>query len=98
MTDVRLLRRIVRDNRVRGYSPEHTLKWWENVRNGEEKYVFPFQDSANVIFNSSLAYELGVLKKINMCGFMLFMSCFYVIYVIHEKFGLDIIKMRQNFE
>ena len=62
MTDVRLLRRIVRDNRVRGYSPEHTLKWWENVRNGEEKYVFPFQDSANVIFNSSLAYELGVLK------------------------------------
>ena len=62
MTDIRLLRRIVRDNRVRGYSPEHTLKWWENVRIGEEKYVFPYQDSANVIFNSSLAYELGVIK------------------------------------
>ncbi len=62
MTDVRLLRRMVRDNRVRGYSPEHTLKWWDNVRNGEEKYVFPYQDSANVIFNSSLSYELGVLK------------------------------------
>lgn len=62
MTDIRLLRRIVRDNRVRGYSPEHTLKWWDNVRIGEEKYVFPFQDSANVIFNSSLAYELGVMK------------------------------------
>lgn len=62
MTDIRLLRRIVRDNRVRGYSPEHTLKWWDNVRIGEEKYVFPFQDSANVIFNSSLAYELGVIK------------------------------------
>lgn len=62
MTDVRLLRRMVRDNRVRGYSPEHTLTWWKNVRNGEEKYVFPYQDRANVIFNSSLAYELGVLK------------------------------------
>lgn len=62
MTDIRLLRRIVRDNRVRGYSPEHTLKWWDNVRIGEEKYVFPFQDSADVIFNTSLAYELGVLK------------------------------------
>lgn len=62
MTDIRLIRRIVRDNRVRGYSPEHTLKWWDNVRIGEEKYVFPFQDSANVIFNSSLAYELGVMK------------------------------------
>lgn len=62
MTDIRLLRRIVRDNRVRGYSPEHTLKWWDNVRVGEEKYVFPYQDSADVIFNSSLAYELGVIK------------------------------------
>ena len=62
ITDIRLLRRIVRDNRTRGYKPEHTLAWWDNVRTGEEKYVFPFQDSADVIFNSSLAYELGVIK------------------------------------
>lgn len=62
ITDIRLLRRIVRDSRIRGYKPEHTLAWWDNVRNGEEKYVFPFQDSADVIFNSSLAYELAVIK------------------------------------
>ena len=62
MTDLRLLRRIVRDNRTRGYSPSHTLSTWNSVRIGEEKYVFPFQDNANVIFNSSLAYELGTLK------------------------------------
>lgn len=62
ITDIRLLRRIVRDNRTRGYKPEQTLKWWETVRVGEEKYVFPFQDDADVIFNSSLAYELGVMK------------------------------------
>lgn len=62
ITDIRLLRRIVRDNRTRGYSPEHTLKWWDNVRIGEEKYVFPFQDDADVIFNSFLVYELGVIK------------------------------------
>ena len=62
MTDIRLLRRMVRDNRTRGYSPEHTLSTWESVRKGEEKYVFPFQDGADVIFNSILAYEIGVLK------------------------------------
>ena len=62
MTDIRLLRRIVRDNRVRGYNPSHTLNKWTEVRKGEEKYVFPYQDSADVIFNSSLVYELGVLK------------------------------------
>ena len=62
MTDIRLLRRMVRDNRTRGYSPEHTLSTWETVRKGEEKYVFPFQDEADTIFNSILAYELGVLK------------------------------------
>lgn len=62
MTDIRLLRRIVRDNRTRGYSPSRTLNSWASVREGEEKYVFPYQDNANVIFNSSLAYELGVLK------------------------------------
>ena len=62
MTDLRLLRRIVRDNRTRGYEPSKTLNSWQNVREGEEKYVFPYQDNANVIFNSSLAYELGTLK------------------------------------
>ena len=62
MTDLRLIRRIVRDNRTRGYSPSKTLNSWADVRKGEEKYVFPYQDNADVIFNSSLAYELGVLK------------------------------------
>lgn len=62
LTDIRLLRRMVRDNRTRGYSPSQTLASWEEVRNGEEKYVFPYQDSADVIFNTFLAYELAVLK------------------------------------
>lgn len=61
-TDNRLLRRIVRDNRTRGYSASETLASWQRVREGEEKYVFPFQDEADVIFNTSLIYELGVLK------------------------------------
>ena len=62
LTDIRLLRRMVRDYRTRGYSPSKTLATWDDVRKGEEKYVFPYQDDANVIFNSFLAYELGVLK------------------------------------
>lgn len=61
-TDNRLLRRIVRDNRTRGYSASETLSNWSRVREGEEMYVFPFQDEADVIFNTSLIYELGVLK------------------------------------
>lgn len=61
-TDNRLLRRIVRDNRTRGYSASDTLSSWRSVREGEEKYVFPFQDSADVVFNTSLSYELNVLK------------------------------------
>lgn len=61
-TDNRLLRRIVRDNRTRGYTAEDTLKTWNNVRVGEEKYVFSFQDEADAILNTSLIYELGVLK------------------------------------
>ena len=63
MTDLRLLRRMVRDNRTRGYNPSKTLNAWKDVRDGEEKYVFPFQDSADVMFNTSLAYELAVLKS-----------------------------------
>ena len=62
MTDLRLLRRMVRDNRTRGYSPSKTLETWPDVRNGEEKYVFPYQDNANAMFNTSLAYELAVIK------------------------------------
>ncbi len=62
MTDIRLLRRMIRDNRTRGYNPSHTLHNWDSVRLGEEKYVFPFQDTADVVFNTSLAYELSVLK------------------------------------
>lgn len=62
LTDIRLLRRMVRDYYTRGHSPSKTLASWTDVRKGEEKYVFPYQDEANVIFNSFLAYELGVLK------------------------------------
>ena len=53
---------MVRDNRTRGYSSSHTLSTWSEVRSGEEKYVFPYQDSADVIFNTFLAYELPVMK------------------------------------
>ncbi len=61
-SDNRLLRRIVRDNRTRGHKVETTLSAWSNVRLGEEKYIFPYQDEANVTFNTALIYELGVLK------------------------------------
>lgn len=62
-TDCRLLRRIVRDHRYRGYSADETLKRWRDVREGEAKNIFPFQENADYLFNSSLTYELGVLKK-----------------------------------
>ncbi len=61
-TDNRMLRRIIRDNRTRNNNVEHTLKSWDNVRRGEEKYIFPFQDEADFTFNSALIYEIGVLK------------------------------------
>ncbi len=61
-SDVRLLRRIVRDNRTRGYSALETIKRWKTVRDGENKYIFPFQDDVDYVFNSSLIYEIGVLK------------------------------------
>ncbi len=61
-TDNRLLRRIIRDRRTRGYSVETTLEKWPSVRRGEEKYIFPVQDEADFIFNSALIYEIGVLK------------------------------------
>ena len=61
-TDSRLIRRIVRDHRVRGYSALETLGRWRSVRRGEERNIFPFQENADVMFNSSLVYELAVLK------------------------------------
>jgi len=61
-TDNRLLRRIVRDNRTRGHDVTATLEQWPKVREGEEKYIFPYQDEADCVFNSAFIYELGVLK------------------------------------
>ena len=61
-TDARLLRRIERDARTRGYSAQATIKMWPSVRRGEEENIFPFQDSADVIFNSALIYETALLK------------------------------------
>ena len=61
-SDVRLLRRIVRDNRVRGYSAEDTIKSWQTVREGETKNIFPYQNNVDFVFNSSFLYEIGVLK------------------------------------
>ena len=58
----RLLRRIVRDNKTRGHSVKKTLDSWAEVRTGEEKYIFPYQDNADYVFNSGLLYEIGVLK------------------------------------
>ena len=61
-TDVRLLRRIVRDKQFRGYMPETTLALWPNVRRGEEKYIFAYQENADSMFNTALHYELPILK------------------------------------
>jgi uridine kinase len=61
-TDTRLLRRIVRDATYRGYSANDTIKRWESVRRGEKRWIFPFQEHADVMFNSALVYELAVLK------------------------------------
>ncbi|MGB7095240.1 MAG: nucleoside kinase [Anaerolineales bacterium] len=63
-TDTRLLRRIVRDARERGYSALETINRWESVRRGEKRYIFPYQENADIMFNSALAYELPVLKSL----------------------------------
>ena len=63
-TDTRLIRRIVRDYQFRGYSAIHTLKTWHKVVQGEEKNIFPFQEEADTIFNTSLIYEINALKYI----------------------------------
>lgn len=60
---LRLLRRIVRDYETRGATVSHTLSMWDSVRRGEGRWIFPYQENADVIFNSSLLYELAVLKK-----------------------------------
>ena len=62
-TDNRLLRRILRDYKYRGYSAEATIARWPSVRKGEEKWIFPYQENADVMFNSALLYELAVLKS-----------------------------------
>ncbi len=61
-TDGRFLRRIVRDARTRGSSAQRTIRMWESVRRGEEKNIFPYQEEADIMFNSALVYELAVLK------------------------------------
>jgi len=63
-TDTRLVRRIVRDARERGYSARDTIQRWESVRRGEKRYIFPYQENADVMFNSALAYELSALKPL----------------------------------
>ncbi len=60
---LRLLRRIVRDYETRGASVQHTISMWDSVRRGEARWIFPYQENADVIFNSSTLYELAVLKK-----------------------------------
>lgn len=62
-TDLRLLRRIVRDARARGTTAENTIAMWQSVRRGEENNIFPYQEQADAVFNSSLIYELSVLKQ-----------------------------------
>jgi uridine kinase len=61
-TDTRLIRRMARDSKFRGYTAENTISTWDNVNRGEEKNIFPYQEQADSIFNTSLIYELGVLK------------------------------------
>ena len=62
-TDNRLLRRMIRDAKYRGYSASKTIQRWPSVRRGEEKHIFPFQENADIMFNSALVYELAVLKR-----------------------------------
>lgn len=63
-TDTRLIRRIVRDARERGYGAQQTIQRWESVRRGEKRYIFPYQNNADVMFNSALVYELSALKPL----------------------------------
>jgi uridine kinase len=62
-TDNRLLRRMIRDAKYRGYSASKTIQRWPSVRRGEDKHIFPYQENADIMFNSALVYELAVLKR-----------------------------------
>lgn len=61
-TDMRLLRRMIRDNRTRGYNIEETMKSWSNVKAGEEKYIFPYTKDVDAVLNTAYSYEIGVLR------------------------------------
>ena len=61
--DYRLIRRMVRDHQFRGYSAQQTLKGWKHVREGEDRYIYPYQEEADFIFNTSMVYEMLILKK-----------------------------------
>ena len=63
-SDYRLLRRITRDHQFRGWSAANTIKFWKNVRDAENRYIYPFQEEADMIYNSSMVYELSVIKSI----------------------------------
>jgi uridine kinase len=63
-TDTRELRRILRDARDRGYTAQETISHWEMVRRGEKNHIFPYQENADIMFNSALAYELTALKPL----------------------------------
>jgi len=62
-TDTRLIRRIVRDHNFRHYSAKETIDRWKSVNKGEKEYIYPFQEEADAMFNTSIVYELGVLRK-----------------------------------
>ena len=62
-TDTRIIRRIVRDYKYRHYSAKETIDRWNSVNNGEKKYIYPYQEEADVMFNSSIVYEMGVLRE-----------------------------------
>jgi uridine kinase len=63
-TDTRLIRRIVRDARERGYSAQQTIQRWDSVTRGEKEYIFPYQEYGDKLFNSALVYELSALKMV----------------------------------
>ncbi len=63
-TDTRLIRRIVRDAKHRGYTAANTIARWQSVRRGEKNHIFPYQNNADVFFNSALVYELSALKPL----------------------------------
>lgn len=89
--DNRLLRRIIRDNTHRGYNAENTLRAWESVRRGEEKNIFPYQDEADALFNTSLIYEMGVLKT--YAAPLLYLVDIDSPYYMDAKRLIDLLKM-----